>query len=112
MTDADLYALKQNANLMARTEIEILKNAQYTVNDTAHHPYAVSPDGKTLSGGDGTYSNNYLAFARQAMLNPASFVTAFMGFVVMDAQVQLDEEAVADSFIAGVVLANLANVWK
>lgn len=112
MNDADLYLLKQNANLKARTEIEILKNAQYTVNDTAHHPHAVSSDGKTLSGGDGTYSVNYLAFALQAISHPENFVSAFMGFVIMNAQVQADGEAVADSYIAGVVLANLVNIWK
>lgn len=115
MTYEQIYDLKQNAILKKKTEMAILVEAQYVVGSPSLWPYAVSGDGKSLIGGNGTYSVSELAFARQAVAHPENFVPAFMGYVVMNATVQAnaaDESLTADSVIIGIVGANKATVWK
>lgn len=112
MTNVELYTLKGTATLQIKTEMEILKSAQYIVGFPNLGPRTVSADGKTIGGGDGTFSINQVGFARQAIAHPENFVPAFMGYVVMNAQVQKDGALVDDSVIAGIVAANLATVWK
>lgn len=89
----DVYLLSQNANIQQRTQMAMITAALWII------------------AGGGNPSASRVAAARDAMQNPAQQMKNFIWYVVADAAVQAQGEAVPDAVIQSVIDSNYPVLW-